>query len=322
MQVQQVSTQTVLNQKAYILFYGLEKSEQKSDGSKVAADKKELKKKTKAKETAAVQVNDQTSDLQSSEVSDMIGVKISRKDFAKTASAVPPKPVVESKEAPKVMTNKERKLLRKQKIEEARLARQQETAQANTEEAGHDQADLTGPSAEIEKAVHEMNQVAKRAPEVDEDKLEEQNKLKAAISAAAALPTVASSSAVVVNYNDKMDDKRAKLDAVIQREAAMGQSETVKKDIFGVGTRKGQFGTDAITRWDGDDMDIGTPVSEGDREEALRRGQGKKKRVDAYDQDYDRGRVKKLKKKNTQRFEDTNKFQLQTDVENAVKVSN
>ena len=166
------------------------------------------------------------------------------------------------------------------------------------------------------------NQVAKRAPEVDEDKLEEQNKLKAAISAAAALPTVASSSAVVVNYNDKMDDKRAKLDAVIQREAAMGQSETVKKDIFGVGTRKGQFGTDAITRWDGDDMDIGTPVSEADREEALRRGQGRKKRVDAYDQDYDRGRVKKLKKKNTQRFEDTNKFQLQTDVENAVKVGN
>jgi hypothetical protein len=321
MQVQQVSTQTVLNQKAYILFYGLEKSEQKSDGGKVAADKKELKKKIKAEETAAVQVNDQTPDLRSSEVSDMIGVKISRKDFAKTASAVPPKPVIEPKVVPKVMTNKERKQLRKQKIEEARLARQQETSQANTEES-HDQADLTGPSAEIEKAVHEMNQVAKRAPEVDEDKLEEQDKLKAAISAAAALPTVASSSAVVVNYNDKMDDKRAKLDAVIQREAAMGQSETVKKDIFGVGTRKGQFGTDAITRWDGDDMDIGTPVSEADREEALRRGQGKKKRVDAYDQDYDRGRVKKLKKKNTQRFEDTNKFQLQTDVENAVKVSN
>jgi hypothetical protein len=105
-------------------------------------------------------------------------------------------------------------------------------------------------------------------------------------------------------------------------EAAMGQSETVKKDIFGVGTRKGQFGTDAITRWDGDDMDIGTPVSEADREAALRRGQGRKKRVDAYDVDYDRGKVKKLKTKNTQRFEDTNKFQLQTDVENAVKVSN
>lgn len=280
----------------------------------------ELKK--KIRETAAVQVNDQTPDLQGSELSDVIGVKISRKDFAKTALAVPQKPVIDTKVAPKVMTNKERKLLRKQKIEEARNARQQEAAQANMEEADHDQADLTGPSAEIEKAVHELNQVAKVAPEVDEDKLEEQNKLKAAISAASALPTVTSSSAIVVNYNDKMDDKRAKLDAVIQREAAMGQSEIVKKNIFGVGTRKGQFGTDAITRWDGDDMDIGIPVSEADREEALRRNQGKKKRVDAYDQDYDRGKVKKLKKKNAQRFEDTNKFQLQTDVENAVKVSN
>jgi hypothetical protein len=266
-------------------------------------------------------VNDQTPNLESSEVSDMLGVKISRKDFAKTALAVPQTPVSEIKVAPKMMTNKERKLLRKEKIEEARLARQQENAQASTEESRHDQGDLSGPSAEIEKAVHELNQVAKQAPDVDEDKLEEQNKLKAAISAAAALPTVASSSAVVVNYNDKMDDKRAKLDAVIQLEAAMGQSETVKKDIFGVGSRKGQFGTDAITRWDGDDMDIGTPVSEADREAALRRGQGKKKRVDAYDVDYDRGKVKKIKNKNTQRFEDTNKFQLQTDVENAVKVS-
>ncbi|KAG2187322.1 hypothetical protein INT44_005008 [Umbelopsis vinacea] len=318
--VQQVSTQTVLNQKAYILFYGLEKSEMKNSTSKDTTDKKEPKKKTK-KEAMLVQENDQTPVLDSSEVSDMLGVKISRKDFAKTASSVPQKPVIETKASPKMMTNKERKLLRKQKIEEARIACQQENAQASTEESKPDQGDLSGPSAEIEKAVHELNKVSKQAPEVDEDKLEEQNKLKAAISAAAALPTVASSTAVVVNYNDKMDDKRAKLDAVIQMEAAMGQSETVKKDIFGVGTRKGQFGTDAITRWDGDDMDIGTPVSEADREAALRRGQGRKKRVDAYDVDYDRGKVKKLKTKNTQRFEDTNKFQLQTDVENAVKAN-
>lgn len=323
-QVQQVSTQTVLNQKAYILFYGLENADAKPQSSQPNTVKTESKNRDNPKTAKAIIENGQSENGDHDEAG-ILGVKISRKDFAKTAPTLPQtKPIEHNLAAPApVLTNKERKRLRKEKIEQARLAREQEQEQSKPGTSQDQLGDLSGPNTAIADAVKELEELAKKEPDVDEDKLEEQKRLAAAMSAAAALPTISSSSAVVVNYNDKMEDKRAKLDAVIQLEAAVGKSEDVKKTIFGFGTKKGQFGVDPVTRWDGDDMDIGTPVSEADREAALRNAQGKKKkRVDVYDVDYDRGRVKKVKKKNSEKFEQkSNKFQLQLDIENAVKVS-
>jgi hypothetical protein len=321
--VQQVSSQTVLNQKAYILFYGLQNSEKnKQTPESNIATSKDATKKEKATSEIVTSNTQKSLDIDNGiELDDehSVGVKISRKEFAKTA---PRKPLEkkEDKEEPKIMTNKERKRLRKEKIEQARLARQAEMATV-AENQDH-AANLSGPSREIDEAVKEMEAASKVEPEVDEAKLEEQQKLASAMSAAAAIPTVSSSSAVVVNYNDKMEDKRAKLDAVIQMEAAHGKTEDVKRTIFGVGSKKGQFGKEEINRWDGDHEDQGTVVSEADREAALRKAEGKRrKRVDSYDVDYDRGRVKKVKKKNTQHFDTKNKFQLQLDIENNMKVS-
>lgn len=48
--------------------------------------------------------------------------------------------------------------------------------------------------------------------------------------------------AVIVNYNDKMEVKRAKLDELVERETAAGRSLEVKEGILGVGMPKGQFG--------------------------------------------------------------------------------
>lgn len=320
----------MLNQKAYILFYALENSGLKPPGSQEKTPRKEVKPKDKLKQEKAVSDNvpSDTNAIQDDDESGSLGVKISRKEFAKVSSAITkPKAVVnEEKATPTVMTNKERKRLRKEKLEQARLAREQEQeqeqAQSNKEGSIDQSGDLSGPSTAIAEAVKELEETTNKPPEVDEEKLEEQRKLSAAMSAAASLPTVSSTSAIVVNYNDKMEDKRSKLDAVIQLEAEVGKAEDVKKTIFGVGSKKGQFGVDLVNRWDGDDMDIGTPVSDADREAALRNAQGKKKkRVDAYDMDYDRGRVKKVKKKNNQQFEKKNQFQAQLDIENAVKVN-
>lgn len=312
----------MLNQKAYILFYGLENADAKPQSSQSNPAKIESKNRDKPKTAKATTENGQSANGGHDE-SGILGVKISRKEFAKAAPTLSQTKPVEQNVAAPVLTNKERKRLRKEKIEQARLAREQEQEQSKPETSQDQIGDLSGPNTAIADAVKELEELAKKEPEVDEDKLEEQKRLAAAMSAAAALPTISSSSAVVVNYNDKMEDKRAKLDAVIQLEAAVGKSEDVKKSIFGFGTKKGQFGVDPVTRWDGDDMDVGTPVSEADREAALRNAQGKKKkRVDAYDVDYDRGRVKKVKKKNSEKFEQkSNKFQLQLDIENAVKVS-
>ncbi|GAB5585637.1 hypothetical protein Unana1_00537 [Umbelopsis nana] len=324
--VQQVSTQTVLNQKAYILFYALENSGLKPPASQEKNPRKEVKPKGKLKQEKAVSDNvpSDMNAIQDDDESGSLGVKISRKEFAKVASAITkPKAVVnEEKATPTMMTNKERKRLRKEKLEQARLAREQEQAQSNKEGSIDQSGDLSGPSTAIAEAVKELEETTNKPPEVDDEKLEEQRKLSAAMSAAASLPTVSSTSAIVVNYNDKMEDKRSKLDAVIQLEAEVGKAEDVKKTIFGVGSKKGQFGVDLVNRWDGDDMDICTPVSDADREAALRNAQGKKKkRVDAYDMDYDRGRVKTVKKKNNQQFEKKNQFQAQLDIENAVKAN-
>ncbi|KAJ2964905.1 hypothetical protein NQZ79_g352 [Umbelopsis isabellina] len=323
--VQQVSSQTVLNQKAYILFYGLQSSEKKNQTTESSiATSKEVKKKEKHTPTevaSKIQEDvDMGNGIELDDESSAIGVKISRKEFAKTAPRKVATKTEEEKQEPKIMTNKERKRLRKEKIEQARLARQAEMATA-TKDQDH-AASLSGPSTEIDQAVKEMEAASNVEPEIDEAKLEEQQKLAAAMSAAAAIPTVSSSSAVVVNYNDKMEEKRAKLDAVIKMETTHGKSEDVKRTIFGVGSKKGQFGKEEINRWDGDDEDQGTVVSEADREAALRKAEGKRrKRVDAYDVDYDRGRVKKVKKKSNQHFDTKNKFQLQLDIENNVKVS-
>ncbi|RUP49384.1 hypothetical protein BC936DRAFT_142635 [Jimgerdemannia flammicorona] len=117
--------------------------------------------------------------------------------------------------------------------------------------------------------------------------------------------------AIVVNYNDKMESKRAKLDELLEREAAYEKSLEVKDRILGVGMPKGQFGG-SVDRWDGSSTDASRAV-------ALRQTSAPKKRQSQYDAEYDRGKVKKMKKSKQWQIE--NKFQAESDLQNALKSS-
>ncbi|RUS27629.1 hypothetical protein BC938DRAFT_482971 [Jimgerdemannia flammicorona] len=109
--------------------------------------------------------------------------------------------------------------------------------------------------------------------------------------------------AIVVNYDDEIESKRAKL----KRGEAYEKSLEVKDKILGMGAPKGQFGG-SVDRWDGSSRDV-----------ALRQTSTPKKPQSQYDAEYDRGKVKKIKK-NKQWQIRNNKFQAESDLQNALKV--
>lgn len=137
----------------------------------------------------------------------------------------------------------------------------------------------------------------------DEDDEEEKAKAQQALEEAAAQPMADSKDAVVIRHDETMESKREKLDQLIKRE--MDQSSSAQaKELLLSKSANAQFQGDVET-WDEKDAAI-----EKKRLALIKKTKTKRKRPDQYDLDYDRGKVKKVKKKNSDKFNKPNVFQM------------
>ncbi|KAF9434465.1 ATP-binding cassette sub- D member 4, partial [Entomortierella beljakovae] len=123
--------------------------------------------------------------------------------------------------------------------------------------------------------------------------------------------------AIVVSHNESSISKREKLQALIERESEF-KSADVKETILG--GVKHMLGS-KVSTWEEPSHELTKA-----REEVLRTLKPKHHRPDAYDVDYDRGKVKKIKKKNTSDnglggvgASLKNKFQSEQDIRNISK---
>ncbi|KAI1318824.1 Ubiquitin carboxyl-terminal hydrolase 36 [Mortierella claussenii] len=121
--------------------------------------------------------------------------------------------------------------------------------------------------------------------------------------------------AIVVSHNESSVSKREKLQALIERESEF-KSASVKEAILG--EQKHMLGS-KVSTWEEPDYEFSKA-----REEVLRKLKPKHHRPDAYDVEYDRGKVKKVKNKNLANGVAVgaavkNKFQSEQDVRNLVK---
>lgn len=121
---------------------------------------------------------------------------------------------------------------------------------------------------------------------------------------------------IVVAHNEASTSKREKLQALIERESEFKSAE-VKEAILG--EQKHMLGS-KVSTWEEPSYAMTKA-----REEVLRTLKPKHHRPDAYDVDYDRGKVKKVKAKNVMDgpaigAKVGNKFQKEQDVRNLVKV--
>ncbi|KAF9578718.1 hypothetical protein BGW38_005349, partial [Lunasporangiospora selenospora] len=128
-------------------------------------------------------------------------------------------------------------------------------------------------------------------------------------------PKSLNSSAIVVEHNEGNASKKEKLQALISRESEFRSSE-VKETILNSGRH--MLGS-KVSTWEEPSADLAKA-----REDVLRSLKPKHHRPDAYDVDYDRGKIKKVKKKNVMSgaavgAEVGNKFQKEQDVRNLYK---
>ncbi|KAI7879931.1 cysteine proteinase, partial [Lichtheimia hyalospora FSU 10163] len=140
----------------------------------------------------------------------------------------------------------------------------------------------------------------------DEDDKEEKAKVQQALDEAAAQPIADSKDAVVIRHNETMESKRDKLDQLIKREMDQSSSSQAKELLLSKSTNA-QFQGDVET-WDEKDA-----ANEKKRLALIKKTKTKRKRPDQYDLDYDRGKVKKVKKKNNDKFNKPNVFQMAAD---------
>ncbi|KAF9908472.1 Ubiquitin carboxyl-terminal hydrolase 36 [Lobosporangium transversale] len=120
--------------------------------------------------------------------------------------------------------------------------------------------------------------------------------------------------AVVVSHDESSVSKKEKLQALIERESKFRSAE-VKEAILS--EQKHMLGS-KISTWDEPSLELTKA-----REDILRTLKPKHHRPDAYDVEYDRGKVKKVKNKNKGLLaigaNPKNKFQFEQDVRNLVK---
>ncbi|KAF9921188.1 hypothetical protein FBU30_008813 [Linnemannia zychae] len=120
---------------------------------------------------------------------------------------------------------------------------------------------------------------------------------------------------IVVSHNEASTSKREKLQALIERESEFKSAE-VKEAILG--EQKHMLGS-RVSTWEESNVAMTKA-----REEVLKSLKPKHHRPDAYDVEYDRGKVKKVKNKKITDFPATgakvgNKFQKEQDVRNLFK---
>ncbi|ORY99388.1 hypothetical protein BCR43DRAFT_455940 [Syncephalastrum racemosum] len=166
---------------------------------------------------------------------------------------------------------------------------------------------------EIKAAPNEDDEEEEEEEEIEEqedieekERREEAERFAQAKEAAAAQPVLENETAVTVRHDESMESKRGKLELLIEREREQGRSAEVKDQLLK--SNAGQFYGEVGT-WD-DDQDMGVQT---ERQKVLKQLKGKRKKKDVYDVDYDRGKVKKVKNKNHDRFERPNMFQVAVD---------
>lgn len=143
-------------------------------------------------------------------------------------------------------------------------------------------------------------------PLVDEDEEErelEKERLREAMEESSTKEKVDNAAAIVVEAGENMKSKRDKLGALIEKESLHSKSAQVKEDLL-TKLANNQF-EDDIGTWE---EDVGSTVEK--RKSVLKQFKQKRKRVDMYDLDYDRGKVKKIKNKQDDKFDKPNMFQI------------
>ncbi|KAG0176845.1 Ubiquitin carboxyl-terminal hydrolase 36 [Apophysomyces sp. BC1021] len=159
------------------------------------------------------------------------------------------------------------------------------------------------PIAAVQEEEEETDEEVQIVQEVDED----QERLQSALQAAATKPKVDNNEAIIVQHNETMESKRSKLDRLIEQETAHGRSAQAKEALLAKSGDSQFF--ENVGRWD---EDLGDVV-EDKRKAALKQVKSKRKKVDMYDLDYDRGKVKKIKNKQMDKFGKPNMFQIASD---------
>ncbi|KAI8879836.1 cysteine proteinase [Backusella circina FSU 941] len=145
----------------------------------------------------------------------------------------------------------------------------------------------------------------------NDDEQEEEKKLQLAMEEASNKTKVDNSAAIVVQHNDNMKSKRDKLGALIEKEMAVSKSGKAKEDLLS-NVPDNQFQND-IGTWNED----GAAVA--GRKKIIKQLKHKRKKVDMYDLDYDRGKVKKVKNKQDDKFGKPNMFQIASDMKKTPK---
>lgn len=159
-------------------------------------------------------------------------------------------------------------------------------------------------SKDDEEEREDSDQEEEVAAEVSE-KDEERERLRQAQAKAKSVPLANSNQAVVVAHSESMESKRSKLDELVRREMAYSTSAAAKEALLSK-AQNSQF-SEEVAGWD--DEDVGDAVVDQEREKLLKKMKNKRKKVDTYDLEYDRGKVKKVKKKNMDKFKKPNEFQ-------------
>lgn len=154
--------------------------------------------------------------------------------------------------------------------------------------------------------------IATQSDSEDEEKKIEDERLQKALEESAHKETVKSKNAIIVDYKENMKSKREKLGELIEKEAVDSKSGEVKGSLLAKGPNN-QFQNDVST-WDED-----AEQTAEKRNQVLKQMKAKRKKVDTYDLDYDRGKVKKVKKKKEDKFNKPNLFQAAAELKNAKK---
>lgn len=162
--------------------------------------------------------------------------------------------------------------------------------------------DSDSEKEDVQQGEEEEEEEIELAETVEEDN-DDEEKLKKAMEEASNKEKVENAAAIVVDHNENMKSKREKLGALIEKESAVSKSAQVKDALLS-SIPSNQF-QDDIDTWGNEDLGVGEK-----RKKVLKDVRPKRKRVDMYDLDYDRGKLKKVKKKQEDRFNKPNMFQI------------
>lgn len=156
---------------------------------------------------------------------------------------------------------------------------------------------------EEEEEEEEEETMVDQVDEEEEEKELEKERLRLAMEEASTKEKADNAAAIVVSHDENMKSKRDKLGALIEKESLQSKSAQVKDDLLAK-LQSNQY-EDNISTWD---EDVGATVEQ--RKSVLKQFKQKRKRVDIYDLDYDRGKIKKIKNKQDDKFNKPNLFQI------------